>query len=152
MAITQECCKQYWTIPGDSIPQSSSCTATYHLSWKLSKLDEPDIRDTAGEVGMKSEVTYSFGPLHVDKQRQDDQLEPIYHSSVLIQDVDFEDLTEAMDNREGWLERVREIHAGGATWWWWYDSTWDWTLVSRAFGKDSNHQASGPGQWTGPLA
>ena len=25
--------------------------ATYHLSRKLSKLDEPDMRDTAGEVG-----------------------------------------------------------------------------------------------------
>ena len=31
--------------------QNSSCTATYHPSRKLSKLDEPDMRDTAGEVG-----------------------------------------------------------------------------------------------------
>ena len=30
---------------------------------------------------------YSCGPLHVDVQWLDDQLEPIYHSSVLIQDV-----------------------------------------------------------------
>ena len=29
----------------------SSCMATYHPSWKLSKLDEPDTWDTAGEVG-----------------------------------------------------------------------------------------------------
>ena len=29
-AITQECCKQYWTSPGGSTPQNSSCTATYH--------------------------------------------------------------------------------------------------------------------------
>ena len=29
-----------------------------------------------------------------------------------------EDLPEAMDDREGWQERVREIWAGGATWWW----------------------------------
>ena len=35
-------------------PQSSSCTATYHPSRKLSKLDEPDMRDTAGEVGTSS--------------------------------------------------------------------------------------------------
>ena len=32
----------------------------------------------------------------------------------------FEDLPEAMDNREGGQERVREIRAGGATWWWWW--------------------------------
>ena len=42
-ATTQECCKQYWTSPGDSTPQSSSYTATYHLSWKLSKFDKPDM-------------------------------------------------------------------------------------------------------------
>ena len=28
-----------------------------------------------------------------------------------------EDLPEAMDNREGWQERVRDIGADGATWW-----------------------------------
>ena len=35
-------------------PQSSGCTATYHPSRKLSKFDEPDMRDTAGEVGTSS--------------------------------------------------------------------------------------------------
>ena len=30
---------------------------------------------------------YSNGPLHIDEQRQDDQLEPTYSSSVPIQDV-----------------------------------------------------------------
>ena len=43
--------------------------------------------DTAGEVGTNSQVKYSGGPLHMDEQRQDDQLEPIYNSSVPIQDV-----------------------------------------------------------------
>ena len=32
-------------------------------------------------------MTYSYGPLHMVEQRQDDQLEPIYNSSVPIQDV-----------------------------------------------------------------
>ena len=35
-------------------PQEISCTATYHPSQKLSKLDGPDMRDTAGEVGTSS--------------------------------------------------------------------------------------------------
>ena len=35
-------------------PQSSSCTATYHPSRKISKSDEPDMQDTAGEVGTSS--------------------------------------------------------------------------------------------------
>ena len=45
------------------------------------------MRDTAGEV-----ETNSWGPLHMDEQRQDDQREPIYNSSVLIQDVACGDL------------------------------------------------------------
>ena len=43
--------EQFLEVPN---PQSSSCTATYHPSRKLSKLDEPDMRDTAGEVGTSS--------------------------------------------------------------------------------------------------
>ena len=41
-------------------------------------------------------------PLHIDEQRQDDQLEPTYSSSMLIRDVA---LLEAMDDREGWQEK-----------------------------------------------
>ena len=31
-----------------------------------------------------------------------------------------EDLQEAMNDREKWRERVRDIRAGGTTWWWWW--------------------------------
>ena len=31
-----------------------------------------------------------------------------------------EDLPEAMNNREKWRERVKDIHASGTTWWWWW--------------------------------
>ena len=31
-----------------------------------------------------------------------------------------EDLPEAMNNREKWRERVRDIRASGKTWWWWH--------------------------------
>ena len=68
--------------PGGSVPQSNSCTATYHPSRKLSKFNEPDMRDTAGEVG-----TGSCEPLHLDEQRLEDQLEPTYISSVPIRGV-----------------------------------------------------------------
>ena len=30
-----------------------------------------------------------------------------------------EDLPEAMNDREKWRERARDICAGGTTWWWW---------------------------------
>ena len=54
MAITQECCKQYWTSPSGNIQQGTNYTATYLPSQKLSKLGEPDMQDTAGEAGMSS--------------------------------------------------------------------------------------------------
>ena len=31
-----------------------------------------------------------------------------------------EDLPKAMNDREKWLERVRDIRAIGTTWWWWW--------------------------------
>ena len=34
-----------------------------------------------------------------------------------------EDLPEAMNDREKWRERVRDIRARGTTWWWWW---WWW--------------------------
>ena len=39
-----------------------------------------------------------------------------------------EDLPEAMNNREKWQERVRDIRAGGTTWWCWW---WWWLIWSR---------------------
>ena len=33
-----------------------------------------------------------------------------------------EDLPEAINDRETWRERVRDIRAGGTTWWWWLRS------------------------------
>ena len=48
----------------------------------------------------------------MDEQRQDDQ-----HEQQLCEDTgcNSEDLPEAMDDREGLRERVRDIRAGGAT-------------------------------------
>ena len=45
-----------------------------------------------------------------------------------------EDLPEAVDDREGWRERVREIRADGATswWWWWWCTKKEMYLLSIA--------------------
>ena len=40
--------------PGGNTPQGTNYTATCHPSRKLSKLDEPDMQDTAGEAGTSS--------------------------------------------------------------------------------------------------
>ena len=50
--------------------QSTSCTATYLLSRKLSKLDKQDMQDTAGEAVTSSQVMFSYGPSHMAEQKQ----------------------------------------------------------------------------------
>ena len=40
--------------PGSKTPQAANCTATYHLSQKLYKQDEPGMPDTAGEARTRS--------------------------------------------------------------------------------------------------
>ena len=72
--ITQECWEQYWTSSGGNTPQGTNYTTTCLPSRKLYKLDEPDTQDTAGEARTNSSVMYSYGPPHMAKQKQDDQL------------------------------------------------------------------------------
>ena len=43
-----------------------------------------------------------------------------------------EDLPEAMNDREKWRERVRDIRASGTTWWWW------WWWISRFISMNKN--------------
>ena len=44
-----------------------------------------------------------------------------------------EDLPKAMNDREKWRERIRDIRASGMIWWWWwwysYQSLFKWTLL-----------------------
>ena len=49
-----EQCEQYETSPDGNTLQSTNYTATYLLSRKLSKLDEPGMQDTAGGAGTSS--------------------------------------------------------------------------------------------------
>ena len=73
------------------------------------------MQDTAGEARTSSEVMYSNGLLHMAGQKQDDQLE--HTSSSEDTGCSPEDLSEAMNDREKWRERVRDIRASGTTWW-----------------------------------
>ena len=72
-----------------------------HPSRKLWKLDKSDMQDTPRELGTCSKVMYSSRPLHMDQQKQDDQLEATSGSSVMILDVAPEDPQETMDEGRG---------------------------------------------------
>ena len=49
------------------------------------------------------------------EEKQDDQLDHIYNSSVIDAGCSPEDLPEAMNDSEKWGEKVRDIRAGGTT-------------------------------------
>ena len=51
----------------------------------------------------------------MDEQRQDDQLEPIYNSSVPIQDIALKTSQEQWTTETGGETVAREIRAGNAT-------------------------------------
>ena len=69
------------------------------------------MQDTTGEVRTNSQVMYSSGPLHMDEQRQDDQQEPIYNSSVSIQDIALK------TSRERWTIETGEREGQGDPCW-----------------------------------
>ena len=46
--------RAYWTNPGGKTPQGTNYTATCLPSRKLSKSDEPDMQDNAGDAGTSS--------------------------------------------------------------------------------------------------
>ena len=72
---------------GGNTPQDTNYTATCLPSRKLYKLDEADTQDTAGEARTNSSVMYSYGPPHMAKQKQDEQLEHTYSSYVRMRVV-----------------------------------------------------------------
>ena len=49
-----------------------------------------------------------------------------------------EDLPEAMNEREKWRERVRDIRASGATWWWWW---WYMHWSDGSMSEEMSHEA-----------
>ena len=61
------------------------------------------------------------------------------------------DLPRAMNDREEWQERVRDIHATSAIWWWWWlvlcemqqVSSRIWTRVTVSISYDDNHYTTG---------
>ena len=88
--------------------QSSSCTETYHPSRKLSKLDKPDMQDIAGELEKSSCDVFLW--THSHGRVKSGQLARTYIHQ-LCEDTGCrpEYLPEAMNDRERWREKVRDI-------------------------------------------
>ena len=50
-----------------------------------------------------------------------------------------EDMPEAMNGRERWRERVRDICASGMTWWWWWNDNNDSPLNNSERASQTSH-------------
>ena len=141
-STTQECCKQYWTSPGGSTPQSSSCTATYHPSQKtiLGRRTRHAGHCWRSKDELISDVllwTPSHGRAKAERPAR------IYIQQVCA-DTGWgpEDLPEAMDDTSyrPLQERVRDIRADCATWWW-------YRAMSRVFANGPGDLGSKNGTW-----
>ena len=93
--------------------------STYLPSRKLSKLDEPDMRHCWRiRDALISDVllwTPSDGRAKVGRPART-YIQKLCEDSGCSPD----DLPEAMNDKEEWRERVRDIRAGGKRWWWWW--------------------------------
>ena len=133
-AIIQECCVQYWTGPGSNTPHSANCTATYHLSRKRCKLDEPR---HAGHCWRSKDEIVSDVLLWSPAYGQSKAGLP---ARTFIQKLcddtgcNPEDLPKAMNDRETWRERVRDIRASCTSWWWW------WWFIMPTYENSVSHQ------------
>ena len=89
------------------IQQLSADIDSLYIYIYIYKLNEPNMRDTAGEVGTsswtsKGWMTCSNLQTYIQQLSADRGCSPV-------------DLLEAMDDREGWRGRVRNIRADRAT-------------------------------------
>ena len=117
MAITQECGEQYWTSPGGNTQQNANYTVTYLPSRKLVRRTRHAghcwrSRDELISGVLLWTPTYGWAKAGWPARTYIHQL---------CEDTGYspEDQLEAINDREKWRERVRDIGAGGTTWWWW---------------------------------
>ena len=117
-AITQERCDQYWTSPGGNTPQSTNYTATCPPITKTSQVRRTRHaghcwRSRDELIGDVLIWTPTYGRAKAGRPARK-------YIQQLCEDMRCspEDLPEAMNDREKWRERVKDIRASGTTWWW----------------------------------
>ena len=121
MAITQECCEQSWTSPGGNTPQDTNCTATYTKTIQVRRTRH------AGHCWRSRDEHISDVLLWTPTHSRTQAGRPARtYIQQLCEDTGCspEDLPEAMNDREKWRVRVRDIRATSTTWWWWWYQGW----------------------------
>ena len=103
-ATTQECCEQYWTSPGGSTLQTSSCMATITKTIQVRRTRH------AGHCWRSRDELASdiflWTPSH-GRVKAGRPARTYIQQLCAYTGCSPEDLPEAIDDREGWRERVR---------------------------------------------
>ena len=143
MAITQECCVQSWTSPGSNTPQDTNCTATYPPITKTIQ-----VRRTrhAGHCWRSRDELIRDVLLWIPTHGRAKAGRPARtYIQQLCEDTGCcpEDLPRAMNDREEWRERVRDIRATSAIWWWSFaiNTVWHNQLKVRSKKKTNKPQS-----------
>ena len=117
-AITHECYELYWTIPGNNILQNNSCSATnlpsqktIEIRWTRHTRHSWRSKDKLISDGILWTLSHGWDSVRRPARTFRQQLCTDTGCSI-------EGLPEAIDNRDKWWERVREIHASNMTRWW----------------------------------
>ena len=120
MAITQECCVQSWTSPGSKHPTRHQLYG--HLP-PITKTIQVRRTRHAGHCWRSRDELIRDVLLWIPTHGRAKAGRPARtYIQQLCEDTGCcpEDLPRAMNDREEWRERVRDIRAASTIWWWWW--------------------------------
>ena len=118
-AITQKCCEQYWIV----LRQHPTKHQLYGHLPPITKTIQVRRTRPAGHYWRSRDELISYILLWIPTYGRAKAGWPARtYIQQLCEDTGCspEDLPEAMNDREKWRERVRDIRACGTTWWWWW--------------------------------
>ena len=120
MAITQECCGQSWTSPGSNTHKTPTVRPPAPYPTKTIQ-----VRRTrhAGHCWRSRDELIRDVLLWIPTHGRAKAGRPARtYIQQLCEDTGCcpEDLPRAMNDREEWRERVRDIRAASTIWWWWW--------------------------------
>ena len=110
MAITQECCEQYWTSPGGNTPQATNYTITKTIQVRRTRHAGHCWRSRDELISDVLLWAHTYGRAKAGRT----YIQQLFKDRGCCP----KDLPEAMNDREKWRERV-------TTWWWWNAYTYD---------------------------
>ena len=118
------CCEQYWTSPDSKTPKRHQLYG--HLPPITKTIQVRRTRHAGHYWRSRDELISDVLRWTPAYGRAKEGRPARTYIQQLCEDTGCgpEDLSEAMNDREKWRDRVRDIRATSATWWWWWWQTY----------------------------